>query len=99
MLTSYLGRKWATPTCARKSIACVSSVARAGVTPISVAACCTRMTAISTSSTLIHICSSEVTHITMRISIECNQESMVMLVLLSTQTKKQNQTFSLTVQL
>ena len=52
-------------TCARKSIALVSNVARASITPLSVVASCMRMTVMSASSTLIHICSSEVTHITM----------------------------------
>ena len=66
MLMRYLGRKWATPTCARKFFACVSSTARADVTPINVAASCMRMTPISALSTLFHIGSSKVTHITMR---------------------------------
>ena len=45
-------------TCTRKSIPCVSSVARAGVTPISVVASCINMAAISAFTALIHICSS-----------------------------------------
>ena len=46
-------------TCTIKPTACVSSVARAGVTPISVVASCLGMTAISASSALIQICRSQ----------------------------------------
>ena len=46
-------------TCARKSIACISSVARAGVTPLSIVASCTGVTPVSASSAFIHICSSQ----------------------------------------
>ena len=49
-------------TCARNSIACVSRVARAGVTPTSVVTSCIAMTPISATSTFIHICSSQVTY-------------------------------------
>ena len=47
-------------TSARKSIALVSSVARAGVTPLGVVASCIVMTPMSATSTFIHICNSEV---------------------------------------
>ena len=47
-------------TYARKSIACVSSVTGAGVTPLSVVASSISMTPISASSTFRYICSSEV---------------------------------------
>ena len=43
-------------TYASKPIACVSMVTRAGVTPLSVVASCTVMTAMSASRTFIHIC-------------------------------------------
>ena len=45
-------------TSARKSIACVSSVARAGVTPLSVVATCIIMADIDAFSAFIHICNS-----------------------------------------
>ena len=45
-------------TSARKPIACVSSVARAGVTSFSVVTSCIIMTDISVFSAFIHICSS-----------------------------------------
>ena len=49
---------WYYLTSTRKSIACVSSVARAGVTSFSVVTSCIIMTDISVFSTFIHICSS-----------------------------------------
>ena len=45
-------------TSTRKSTACISSVAKAGITPFSVVATCIIMTDISASSAFIHICSS-----------------------------------------
>ena len=47
-------------TCARKSIASIPSVARAGVTPLIVVASCTGMTPVSASSAFIHIWRSQV---------------------------------------
>ena len=58
-------------TCASKSIACIPSVARAGVTPFNVVARCMGVTPVSASSALIHICRSQAIAVRRKLAKTC----------------------------